>query len=82
MAARIQEIDAARFERDGFIVARRLVNAAERAALELAVCQSLEPLSGPVEFEADLGYPGAPQTRSAAGGSILQMWARYTNWWH
>ena len=68
MAARIQEIDAARFERDGFIVARRLVNAAERAALELAVRQSLEPLSGPVEFEADLGYPGAPQTRSAAGG--------------
>jgi phytanoyl-CoA hydroxylase len=68
MAARIQEIDAARFERDGFVVARRLVNATERAALESAVRQSLEPLSGPVEFEADLGYPGAPRTRSAAGG--------------
>jgi phytanoyl-CoA hydroxylase len=68
MAARIQEIDAARFERDGFVVARQLVSAAERAALEKAVRQSLEPLSGPVEFEADLGYPGAPQARSAAGG--------------
>lgn len=68
MAALIQEIDAARFERDGFVVARQLVDAAERAALEVAVAQSLAPLSGPVEFEADLGYPGAPRARSAAGG--------------
>lgn len=69
MAARIQEIDAARFERDGFVVARQLVDAGQRAALASAVEQSLTPLSGPVEFEADLGYPGAPRDRSAAGGN-------------
>ena len=68
MAARIQDIDAARFERDGFVVDRQLVGATERAALESAVAQSLAPLSGPVEFEVDLGYPGAPRERSAPGG--------------
>ena len=82
MAARIQEIDAARFERDGFVVARRLVDEAQCDALERAVRQSLAPLSGPVEFEADLGYPGAPQDRSAAGGDtprrLLSAYSRGT----
>jgi phytanoyl-CoA hydroxylase len=68
MAVRIQEIDAARFERDGYVVARQLVDETQRAALERTARQSLDPLSGPVEFEADLGYPGAPHDRSAAGG--------------
>ena len=33
-----------------------------------AVEAALDPLLGPAEFEADVGYPGAPEGQEAAGG--------------
>lgn len=81
--------DAVRFARDGFHVVRglaapgtceRLLALAER---DLAACVP------PVEYEADVGYPGAPASRDAPGGGTvrrllrayerdpaLQAWAR------
>jgi len=71
---------ASTFERDGYLVARGLASAGECDALEAAARQALEPLAAPVEFEVDVGYPGAPTARSAAGGDtprrLLHAFAR------
>ena len=53
------------------------------------VAAMLDPLQGPVEFEAETGYPGAPKSKLDAGGltprrllhaysrdALLRAWAR------
>ena len=59
---------SARFRRDGFVVLPGLASAADCAALARLAVRDLTPLVGPAEFEADVGYPGAPRTRADAGG--------------
>ena len=68
MAASEQASDVERFNREGYLVVRRFAAAAEVAALRACVAAMLDPLQGPVEFEADTGYPGAPSSRGDLGG--------------
>lgn len=68
MASVMRQLESARFERDGFLVVPRMASAAEVGALRSAALAALDPLCGPVEFEADVGYPGAPSDRAAPGG--------------
>ncbi len=68
MAAALQASEIERFNRDGYLVARQFASAAEVAALRARVAAMLDPLQGPVEFEADTGYPGAPSSRGETGG--------------
>ncbi len=81
--------EAERFHRDGYLVVRGLASAAECASLTALVESMLQPLQGPVEFEADVGYPGAPKSRGEHGGltprrllhaysrdPLLRAWAR------
>lgn len=56
------------FQRDGFLVARGLADSALCASMRDTVLRALDPLQAPVEFEADVGYPGSPPDREAAGG--------------
>ncbi len=78
--ARTRAIEAARFERDGFVVARSLASADELLRLNDLVSDALDPLVGPAEFEVDVGYPGAPSNRDDPGGStprrLLNAFAR------
>ncbi len=71
---------AACFARDGFVVLPGFASRAECAALAAAAKADLAPLIGPVEFEADVGYPGAPPSRAATGGEtprrLLHAYAR------
>lgn len=62
------ELDGARFVRDGFVVLKGVVSPEQCVRLRNAVQNMLQPLTGPAEFEADVGYPGAPESRAAAGG--------------
>lgn len=57
------------FERDGYYVARSLFSREEVAALVELIDQSLSPALAPVEFEADVHYPGAPTSKTAPGGN-------------
>src|SRR6478752_2380439 len=57
------------FHRDGYLVVRGLASQAECTALRSLASEMLEPLQGPVEFEADVGYPGAPKSKLDTGGS-------------
>ncbi len=56
------------FERDGYYVARALFTPMEVKALVDLIDRSLSPALAPVEFEADVHYPGAPVSRTAPGG--------------
>ena len=63
-----RELLAARFRRDGFVVLKRVVSAERCTSLLAHLKEELDPLVGPVEFEVDVGYPGAPTDRSEPGG--------------
>ncbi len=89
MVASNLEAEVERFQRDGYLVVRQLASAQECAALRSLAGQMLDPLQGPVEFEADVGYPGAPKSKLDAGGTtprrllhaysrdpLLRAWAR------
>lgn len=63
---------AATFRHDGFIVLRRFASEDTCAALEALARADLVAAVPPVEFEADLGYPGAPPARDASGGNTVR----------
>jgi len=69
------------FHRDGFVVVPKLCPDAVCAALLQRVEDSLQPLLAPAEFEADVGYPGAPAHRQAEGGDtprrLLHAYSRF-----
>ena len=74
------EAEIERFRRDGFLIARGLAPPAVCAALKAFAERELAAGTGPVEYEADVGYPGAPASRTAPGGMtvrrLLQAYAR------
>lgn len=60
------------FERDGYLIARGLANP-NLCRRMLEVTQAgLASHSVPLEYEADLHYPGAPQSRDVAGGDTIR----------
>ena len=79
-SAAISEHSMAAFKRDGFIVLPGVLDTDQCKSVAGFVLQSLDPLVGPAEFEADVGYPGAPTGRKAEGGStprrLLHAYAR------
>lgn len=56
------------FHRNGYVVARGLIDADQVKALVELIDFSLKPALAPIEFEADVHYPGAPRSRTAPGG--------------
>lgn len=56
------------FNRDGYYIAKGLVPPEGVGDLVSLIDASLSPALAPVEFEADVHYPGAPSSRSAPGG--------------
>lgn len=78
----------AQFERDGFLILRERVAQSLCAQLRAVVHEQLDTAAPPLEYEADLGYTGAPVSRDAIGGGtvrrlrgayyrdgLLQQWA-------
>ena len=64
----IHELSPETFQRDGYLVVRGLVDPASVGEMRETVLRALDPLQGPAEFETDVGYPGSPASRDAAGG--------------
>ena len=56
----------------GYVVAPQFVPAAELVRLNQAARLQLAARAEPIEFEADLQYPGAPASRTAAGGETVR----------
>ena len=70
----------AQFQQTGFLVLPGVLSADECEHLKRTVQADLDPLVGPAEYEADVGYPGAPSDRQAEGGTtprrLLHAYAR------
>jgi len=68
------------FKRDGFVVARGLCQEPIRSEMLQVIEDSLDPALAPVEYEADVHYPGSPASRNAPGGNtprrLLNAFAR------
>ena len=68
------------FARDGYVILRQLASAEACRRMAAAALAALDPVVGPAEFEADVGYAGAPPGRAAAGGNtprrLLSAYAR------
>lgn len=56
------------YERQGYIVVRQLVQGVLLNELRTKALQELSLMQGSIEYEADLGYPGAPSNRDVKGG--------------
>ena len=76
----ISQFEPALFASQGYVVRKGLIPQSMIAELKTVTEQALDPLIGPVEFEAEVGYPGAPETRDASGGDtprrLLHAYAR------
>jgi phytanoyl-CoA hydroxylase len=56
----------------GYVILPQFVPAGELAALNAAAAAQLAARAGPLEFEADLRYPGAPLSRTHQGGETVR----------
>ncbi|MBX2824338.1 MAG: phytanoyl-CoA dioxygenase family protein [Gammaproteobacteria bacterium] len=63
------DLDFDRFQRDGYLIVRQILPAATIGQLHQHIQEALDPPLAPVEFEADVHYPGSPESRLAPGGA-------------
>jgi len=73
---------AAAFAADGYLVLPGFLAPTACDSLADEIRRSLHPVLGPAEFEAEVGYPGAPIDRNAPGGDtprrLLHAYSRFT----
>jgi len=72
MQDRFREQELARFESDGFVVVRGMVDPAVRERILEVARVHLAQETAPVEYEAQLHYPGAPESLDAPGGHTVR----------
>jgi phytanoyl-CoA hydroxylase len=79
--------ESAKFNRDGYVILRKLVEPGLCDRMKAIAQDHLVREVPPLEYEADLCYPGAPRSRAAEGGRtvrrLLQACSReplFRNW--
>jgi len=76
------EQEVVQFHRDGYVIVRGLLPPEAVQSMRDAAQRDLQQTVGPVEFEAETHYPGAPASLDAPGGRtvrrLLQAYARDT----
>lgn len=60
------------FGREGYLVMRQLASAERIAAMRSITEDHLARRVEPIEYEADVAYPGAPASREAEGGDTVR----------
>lgn len=60
--------ELARFNQQGFLVAKSLASTEQCADMIALITDSLHPPLAPLEFETDVQYPGSPADRLSPGG--------------
>ncbi|HXY35745.1 MAG TPA: phytanoyl-CoA dioxygenase family protein [Planctomycetaceae bacterium] len=64
--------EVAQFAHDGYLIVRRMVGEKLRARMLEVTRDGLQREVPPLEYEADLHYPGAPSSLDAAGGHTIR----------
>jgi len=72
MQDRFRAQELARFESDGFVVVRGMVDPSVRERILEVARAHLAQETAPVEYEAQLHYPGAPESLDAPGGHTVR----------
>lgn len=62
------QTEVEQFDRDGFVIVRGMADESVRCQMIAATFDGLKQLSGPIEYEVDLQYPGAPTAFDSHGG--------------
>ena len=65
----LSALQVQQFKRDGYLIVRGLADESLRRRMIEAVESSMAPALGPLEYETDLSYPGAPQDLLSPGGT-------------
>ncbi|HYD78920.1 MAG TPA: phytanoyl-CoA dioxygenase family protein [Paucimonas sp.] len=60
------------FEQDGYLVFRQLAARAECEEMRSVATAHVQDATPPVEYEAEVGYPGAPRSLDAPGGRTIR----------
>lgn len=60
------------FHRDGYLIVRGLADERIQRAMMEATQDGLRRAAGPIEYEAELHYPGAPESLDSAGGRTIR----------
>lgn len=68
----LSEAQIAQFARDGFLVFRDMADQAMCEEMLAVASQQLQEAAQPLEFEAELGYAGAPSSLEAQGGRTVR----------
>ncbi|MAT16160.1 MAG: phytanoyl-CoA dioxygenase [Planctomyces sp.] len=64
--------EVAQFERDGYIIVRNLADPELVQQMRKVTRKHLEEAILPLEFEADVKYPGSPLSRDSVGGHTIR----------
>lgn len=64
----LSDAERSQFERDGYLIIRKLVPDEVVEEMRAQVIGSLHPPVGPIEYEAEVQYPGAPENLEVEGG--------------
>ena len=83
----LSDIQCHQFMRDGYVKLAGLASNELCKRMIAVVERSIEPALGPLEYESEVHYPGAPSNRDAIGGDtprrLLHAYARdevFRNW--
>ncbi len=69
---RLTSAEWSQFVRDGYLICRQLVPADVRETMLAVTLDHLRREVAPVEYEAELRYPGAPRSLQAEGGGTVR----------
>ncbi|MCX7418363.1 MAG: phytanoyl-CoA dioxygenase family protein [Planctomycetia bacterium] len=69
---RLRHVEWEQFQRDGFLVLRQLMPAEFREQMLAVTLDGVQHEIAPVEYEADLRYPGAPALLTTEGGRTIR----------
>lgn len=68
----LSQLQLRQFRQDGYLVLPDMVPPEMRAQLRAVTQVQLERAEPPLEYEAELGYPGAPDSLDAPGGRTIR----------
>jgi phytanoyl-CoA hydroxylase len=68
----MNDLDARAFQRDGYIIKRRMVSAIQCQEMLEGAKDQLNQNLAPLEYEVDVQYPGSPPSRDAQGGETIR----------
>ena len=68
----------AQFKQNGYVIVPALATPSECVRLAALARDHLTRMVAPVEYEADVGYPGAPVSKAARGGHTIRRLLRAT----